>query len=459
MSHSQVILRGNVNTDQYVYSLQSAYRANIRLYDPDYAIARDPAFKTKAMRDPIVQQALDIRLNMVAGKNWTVEPRSASANDDDKGAAAVMEDLILQWDAFSQARKRLGAAVMNARSYEFVEGRREAFAAGPESIEADWWFPTKSKNIDEARIRWRSIPTDDGEVRTVQEIAPILPSPELWVQLDTFQLIQVIFNDEEGRLGYGRGLREAIYHYYWAKGVVMREGLQGLERWAQGLPILKIDSSRHGGTEQDMESVRTEMLEAIRRHRAEYGGIAIDINDELTIEEPGQGGSKMVNDWREYLDGSITRLVTGSLLPSGGGANVGSNARSQTEENSTESLVQFDRGVVDASLTRDLIYLIWEVNRENFTRFFPKARMPVFRTVNEKREDPEVAARVIETLNRAGVAMKLDEIYKKTGLTKPDPGDDILEPQDPMLAGAGGGFGGGNRGGGFETRPMERSAE
>ena len=35
MSHSQVILRGNVNTDQYVYSLQSAYRANIRLYDPD----------------------------------------------------------------------------------------------------------------------------------------------------------------------------------------------------------------------------------------------------------------------------------------------------------------------------------------------------------------------------------------------------------------------------------------
>ncbi len=54
------------------------------------------------------------------------------------------------------------------------------------------------------------------------------------------------------------------------------------------------------------------------------------------------------------------------------------------------------------------------------------ARMPRFRIVNQKREDPAESASTIAALLAAGVELRRDEVYRKTGFTMPLPEDETI---------------------------------
>jgi len=418
------ILRSNVNGDQYIWALQSAYAAGVRLYDPSFALTRDANIGEKLRRDPIIKNAIDVRLHAIAGRNIKIEARSD--RDEDKAAADIIDDLFRELGDWSMSRYRLAESIVDAQSYAWVTGRRQIMKAGSDEVEAEWWVPRKLKDIDERRLRWGL-----EDRKAVLQITPANQTGYIWHTLtddDRRQLIHVRYEDSEGRLGYGRGLRDALYHYHWAKGVVLREGLNGLERWAQAWPVVKIDTKAIGDSSQTTDQIKSAYLDVFKKHRARFGAVVIDKEDEVEWPNASGTGHRMVTEFLNYLDAGITRVITGALLPSGGGAAVGSLARAKEEGDTAESLVQFDRGVLDEALTRDLVSLVWRMNRENLRMAgLGNARMPSLRTVNEKKEDTNKNALVIATLLAAGVPVKKEEVYQKTGLTMPAEGDEVIE--------------------------------
>jgi hypothetical protein len=60
------------------------------------------------------------------------------------------------------------------------------------------------------------------------------------------------------------------------------------------------------------------------------------------------------------------------------------------------------------------------------------ARMPRFSSVQEKKEDPQIAAQIITQMGQAGLPLRLDEVYHKIGFSKPREGvDEVFEGAAP----------------------------
>lgn len=437
VSLHQVINRAIPGPDVYVWALQQAYSLGTRLYDPSFALAQDPAIDEKIRRDPIILQAMNDRRAAIAGRDWSVQP--ASDDPKDRAAATVIERLLSRIGNFRLSRMHLADAVFRGRSYAEVIGERQYIkmpADVPDIIEM-WWVPRRFKDIDPRRVRWGF----EQGVLTSTEDEPRLEIWSLeardWVPVSRPQaLISVVYDDTEATLGYGRGLREAIYHYYWAKGIALREGLQALERWAQGWFVAKVDSNSLGGTDTTPGDAQTAYLNVLKAHRARFGGVVIDKDDNIETHFPAGTGSDIVMSFIRMLDDGITRLVTGSLHPAGGGDSGGSLARAEVEQDTSDRVVQLDREVLDEAITQDLVSILWQVNRENFVRLgLAEAEMPHFVTTHQPAEDPQSAVSVVTAALGAGIPLRRDEVYRKLGFTMPDEGDEVIEGQPGMPGG------------------------
>tara|TARA_R100000808_G_scaffold2439_1_gene9699 strand:- start:5043 stop:6395 length:1353 start_codon:yes stop_codon:yes gene_type:complete len=428
----------NFNADLYNNALSSAYRVWTRLYDPDYAASRDPDIWAKIRRDSTIWQAMEQRLNSVAARQWRVE--GFSDDEKDQKAAAIVEDIVKQIRHFNGARKLLACAIFRGRSYSFIEGKKLPLALGEEDITRQWWVPIRLRDVDPRRIRYRPDPIvrEDGteELRVITDLWNVtrreylpLENPEWFIKVKYF--------DEESRLNYGGGLMESLYFFWWIKGIIWREGLQGLERWAQGIVIGKIDSFREGGTDKTNQDVRDELYTALKDMRSR-NILVTDKETELEVKDGGMAGHQMVTGFIEMIDKKILGLILGSALPYGGGGEVGSMARAEVEENTTETLIQFDRAKLDEDITHDLIGQIWRMNQGNFAALgLADANMPKFSSVQEKKHDPTVVAGIVAQMSQIGLPLRKDEVYDRIGFTMPKEDDELFEPksQEPEMPG------------------------
>ncbi len=442
----------SAHQDQYVSDLRAAY-LGLRLYDPDDAFAQDPLVWDKMLRDPVIRHAVQDRCYKVAGRKWQMRP--ASDDEADKAVAGIVEELLGTIRGFTAARYRLAQGVFHGRSYAYINGERRVLAAGDFPVRR-WWVPCRLEQLDARGVRfvpeWDALPDGSRHVRRVTEVRSldgrrwIRPSVE-----DLASLVQVVYADEESRLGYGRGLQESIYFYFYAIWKVLEEGLSAVERWGQGVLVGKVKPKK-GRTNQTSEEMADEMLDVLNRMRARHG-VVVDPEDEITMLWPSGTGHQMIVDFLKYLHQQVTRLITGALLPTGGAPEAGSKARAETESDEAEAMIQFDREVIDEALTDCLVAQVWRVNRANFVALgLGDARMPWFSTIQEKKENPAENAQVAATLLNAGVPLKVAEIMEKTGFTppkrNPETGEweeDVIEgraPVSPLDAGAPGLLGG-----------------
>jgi hypothetical protein len=420
------------NSELYNRALSSAYRVWLRLYDQDYALAREPDAWEKIHRDPTICQAIEQRLNAVAARSWRIE--AATDQDDDAKAAQVIEEILGQVRQFQSARKILAGAIFRARTYAFIEGRPQTFTITDDQPRT-WWIPLRLRDVDRRRVRHVPIHTpnpDGGETLSVETQLWSVDKSEYVPMAHPEYFVRVIYNDEEGRLSSGRGLMDSLYFYWWIKGIIWREGLGGLERWSQGIVIGKIDSLREGITTKQNEDVRDEMFEALRDMRSRHV-LVVGKEDEIEVKDGGMQGHQMVTTFLKYIDEKILALCLGSSLPYGGGESGGSYARAAVEENSAEQLVQFDRQKMDEDLTNSLIALVWRMNRGVLVAMgLGNARMPRFSSVQEKKEDPQIAAQIITQMGQAGLPLRMDEVYHKIGFSKPREGvDEVFEGAAP----------------------------
>ena len=142
--------RANPNQELYVRALSSIYRYGFRIYDPDFALAQEPDPYEKCRKDPVVAQAIDIRLHGVAGRRWRVMP--GGREKEDRELAMIVEDAIGSIVGFAEARYEMAQAVIRARSYAYIQGHRQRVRLG-EAPAAKWWVPLSLKDIDRRRFR------------------------------------------------------------------------------------------------------------------------------------------------------------------------------------------------------------------------------------------------------------------------------------------------------------------
>jgi len=437
-----ILYSRNVNQDLYAQALASVYQSGWRIYDPDYGTSREPDLYEKVRKDPIIASAIDLRLHGVAGKSWRLVP--AGDSPVDKLVAKMAEEAIRKVRRFTEARYELAQAVIRNRSYQYIEGERKLLSLAGTPLR-EWWVPTRLKDVD--RRRFRLVPTWEGKdpntrkLRVYWELFSVVR--RRWEKLERPELfVKVVYNDEEGRLGYGRGLLEAMYFYHWIKGRILEEGVQGVEKWARGVIVAEIEGLRVGDTDKTNAALRQKWLDILKEMQS--GKVIVhEKGDKISVVESSGTGNHMVLDYIRYLDDAMRSLILGATLPFGGGSGgqgggSGSLARAEVESDVHEALVQFDREKIDEDLTYDLLGLFFRMNQQNFMELgLGASGMPKFETMQEKRENPKENADVATVLLNAGVSLKKEEVYKRTGWTPPSNDDEIIEGRqqqqvDPM---------------------------
>ena len=428
------VVASNLAPDLFVRALTRAWKRGVRVYDPDYAHVQDTEAWWKVRRDAVIAHAIQFRRHLVAGRDWFVEP--GGPTDADAAAAELMQEVLGELSSFSSIRFNLAEAVFRGQAFGLIHGKRVNRDFG-DSGRRDWWVPTQVEPLDKWFFRQEPIP---GATHAKTRWMVWDFHRERYIPLTAEQrrrLIVHIYHDTQDALGYGRGLLEAIYYYWWAKTVALKEGLQGLERWAQGWIVGRVGSMREGSTTRSNEDVRDELTNVLEKMRSRHI-LVFGEDDELDVKETSGRGHEIVMDLVNYLDQGVTQLILTSVLPTGGGADVGSLARARQEAESTEALIQFDRELLSETLTRDLIGAIWRHNRANIVELgLGEARLPTIQLHTAAKPDPQVSVGVIAQALGAGIKLRKDEVYEQLGFTPPTEEDEIIEaPQEGMPPGA-----------------------
>lgn len=425
--------RANQAGDIYVHGITSVYNTH-RVYDPDFGLLNDPEFYDKVMRDAVVGALCNQRKHLIAGRRWKMEP--ATDNQVDIDAAGLIEEIIDAMPMFAEARFNLGEAFLKGRTFGFMAGEKKIkrFFDGKPRM---YWMPGAIQDVDKRRFRLITDRPEQSDLQTHWEFWSI--SRGRWEVLENPEwFIKHTYTNKEQRLGWGLPLAEALYYYLYAKTQALKDGLQGLARWAQGVVTAKVENLRDGSTGKTNQAVVDKWLDELEKMRSRHV-MAYDKADEIEVlNGPGQGHQIVVN-FITYLDNSMARLILGSVMPSGGDAGQGSFARAQIEENTTEALIQFDREILSETITRDLISLIWNLNRPALESLgLLTARLPRFKIIQEKRDDPEKAVKVIGEALRSGIKLREDEVYEKIGFTPVSDDDKFIDPAEAQPKPAGG---------------------
>ena len=443
-----VMLTGtSPNAELYSRALSNAYRWYYRLIDPDWSIEQAPEiWIKKAWRDPVLAQAMQTRMHMVAGREWQIQPGRKNPSPDDTRAADVVADAFARIAKFSEARALLATSVLRGSAYAFTEGTRETVTLA--GLRGNWWTPRKLRNISKQRFIYtpETITHEDGrrsiEVQT--RFYPLMdPWPVVIPQEFAERLIKVIYLDEEDRLTGigGRPLLESVYFMFWCKAEVMKSGLQTLEKWAGGMLIGKTDlNAQPGEMGRDSDSVRDKMLTTLESMRGRHVGV-VDKEDEIEHIDGGASNSVFL-EFLQYMDDKIVGLILGSVLPFGqGGDGSGSYARAVEERAVSDLILDFDKQNISEAITDTVIRLFWKNNRPQLAAAgLADAAMPQFAILPERRDDFAANAQILSQAINSGMPIKASEAYEKLGLTQPtqeeiDAGE-VIEKEEP----AGGGF-------------------
>ena len=410
---------------RYVQGLSDALRLRDWIYDPSWALANDWDCYQKIMRDPVAAHAIQFRKHLAAGVEWRIEP--ASDKIEDKHAAELVEEILQQMEGFTDARIRLAGSIFTGSSYAYLVGDRSLKDLAGLGMRA-WWCPYALVDVDRRRFR------------RVYDAATKAHRWELW-SLDREQyepltnpehFLQCVYNETEDSLGYGRGLLDQVYQFQAQKSRTIQDCMAASERFGQGFLMASVENMRGpdgrpvAGADRSGTTVAQAWATELNKHRAR-NVLVHDARDKVELLTGFGEGYTLLKDLISYFDNAMVTAVLGSTLPTIEG-DGGSRAMAEVQANSTEMLVQADRLRLSDDITRDLIGSVWRYNQIALGEAgLEKAVMPRFRIVNQQKEDPKEAAAVIASLLAAGVVLRKDEVYRKTGFTQPLPEDEVIE--------------------------------
>lgn len=428
------------NSRQFAYAMASAWNVGTWLPNPDYALSQDPATWEIIQRDPVISQAIEHRLHRITTLDPTIVPGEKTTNG--VRAAAIFQSV---WDAMEgcvQARYNSTKAVLTAQTFQFMGGEQKRIRlGGANEPMLNWWMPGNIEDVDRRRFQFVPVRPDEpgapvtGYGKRLQMFAI---STSQWVNVDPRWFIRLTYDETEGRLGYGSGILGAVYFHHYAKGIVLRELLQGIERWAQGLTVVKLKAARLASAGKTNEQQRRKWLDTIEKMRAR-NGLVMEDGDDVKVEWPSGTAGEIALDTLRYIDDTTRGRINGSVMPLGGGSsgNGGdSDARSKTEVDESQMIVKFDRRLLDEAWTRDLVGLFWHNNANLLHALgLGDTQPPKIQSIAVEEEDPDKFLDRAKKAHEMGAPICQDEFYKRSGFRQPKPGEPVIGGAMPVAPG------------------------
>lgn len=448
----------------YSQALSAIYNYYDQVRDPSFSLAQDIDIDELMLREPKIYQGYQERTLSVSGPNWRVQPFNNSKDKKDIQLAKLVDDAFRFIPHFAEARKRMAGAIFRGQSCELMTGKREMKRLGGTPQAENWWMFNKFKSIDKRRFTIRAYKTEreDGTPKINTELwmstLPMFagPTPKPTTGKDDLPsslmsygyrkvahpewFVRIIYDDEESRLGYGRGLNDVLYFYHWIKQIILREGLQGLERWAQGIVVGTLDSEAEGvPDEQTTDQLRTAMMTALQNMRSRHVYVQ-DKKDDIEVVQGGAEGHQIVMGLLEYVDDCMMAVCTGAVLMSSKSAagEAGSRSRDESGAKTQNKIILSDQMKIDEDISQYAVTMWVQQNWSLIKKYgLGDARLPQVKTIPPKEINPNEAATRYAAIWGANprIGFRKDDVYEDLGATPPDPEEDeILYGADPAAA-------------------------
>ena len=481
----------------YSYMLSSSYRSPW-VYDPSGADLKEPdIWEVVRNQTDILAEILRRNNNIV--RPWRVAPNyHASFNakdrkqlDDSKRLAAIAHEGLSHCGNLDEARLLLCEDFFVGRKYGLTLWE-EVYTSLDGSPEMIWYLPKQIRDIDRRRVHF--VPDWEwvyGEGKTEPAGSEItyaggrvvsgmqnakggyLRKKDIHLEMfdtNSYQwgrigdeqrrnMIETVFYDEEDRVNFGRGTIEAIYFAHFWLSNTFKKVAEGIDRYANGVLIGKIDSLRNASGTKTNEDVKSAMMNVLNTYRSQHY-IVLQDGDDVELKEPTGTGMSVASKFIDQLVASVARLCNGSARPAGHSVDgTGSKAAASEEGDTSEAFYQNDRNRLDHAMDRDFLGAFLYHNQDNLRILgLDRAKRPKFTSEQIKRQSPKEAAEVMAMVLAAGQPVLKTQYYEKVELTPPAPDDDVVAGQKAPLPGEGGDmFGGIFGGGGAPSKPAQPS--
>ena len=439
----------SINDQIYAYQLSSAYKSPF-VYDPSYSLSKEADIWEIVRNEAGLQSAIDRAINAVV-RPWRVEPskfagssfnpETKEVSDNSKKLASICHEALDNARELNKARKWIAQARFLGRTYGVIHWETK-YCSLDGAPPMEWKLPIKIKPVDRRRFRWvTGMMEADLNAHRKVELEMFSLSSNTWERVPRRlrrSMVEYIYEDTEDRLGYGRGLLEALFFLHYFKTGTFKKIVEGIDRYANGVWIGRLDSLRNADTDKTNTDLITAMENVFKKMRSEHAAILGD-GDEIEIKEPSGKGFDSALEFVRYLDEEAERLCNGSVRPAGHSVDgTGSKAAGEQESETSEAFHQDYREELDEVMDRDYLGSFLYYNHQNLMKLGlgdpTKVKRPRFTSEQIKRQDPKDSLEVIQGLHAIGVPLLKAEIYDRTEFTQPDPDhDDVLEGADPMM--------------------------
>ena len=300
----------------------------------------------------------------IAGGRWNCVPRREDHPKADL-AVAVATELVDSIHKLADGLANLSYAFLPGPRFSRIHGEPHQLKLG-DRLERTWWVPKELEDMD--KRSYRKVVHGDNSSQTITGAhwERFWFGPGEWRPekvLDARRTINHIYRDTQATLGFGKPLREALGWHWYALTHIFQESLQAAEKVGQGTTVVQMNGMRDQKTQLPNETAMQAMIDVIEDMRARHI-LVLDQADTIQHLEGASSGWQVLTTLRQEIKSSIYTLILGANLTTSADQG-GSYALAQIQENSTESLIQFDRRSLEETLTNDLLGAIWYFNRPN----------------------------------------------------------------------------------------------
>jgi hypothetical protein len=437
-----------ISTHDQIYSnlLSSRYDLQ-RLYDQDISLAEDPDFYRVFMSDMKFSGIYRQLRYEVAASGYQIHPGSRSRASALK--ARILSS-ILKKSNLAEAIHGLTRALLMARAYAYPEGRGY-IATYCGTLPQEWFTVFDIKDIDKQRVTLKPKKVwvnPDGQLADPQRGIDRDPQGKYEIRVERWlgdpadggryrpmskryaaALIELVFEDEEGRLGMGFGFAEAGYIGLRFKAILMKAGVRGAVKWAEEMLVGMIDPNRPASKRKPNSSLAQDLLTKLTAMRE--GGVIVvpeGLADVKSIASTGTG-HQMVMDMLNYVDDSF-RECCGLAMPGGNDAQK-TGAGLKVGQQKANKAIQHHRNMIAACLNRGFIPMMCRLNRQQFEAVFEAAGIvddsedPILKIVDDAENDPE---KMVERINnmKDTVDIPLEWAHEVTQIPMPSDGEPIV---------------------------------
>lgn len=416
----------------YPYAVSTALSRET-LWEPSFAEFEEPQFFEKIERDAELKRLLTYRRQLIASERWYLEPASDSRAD--QKAASILTALLKKIPRFQQARFLLASAFYRSNTWSRIYGGMSAINLPGFGV-GKWWNVTQLKDVDKREFelqRNREAEAGDPERRRYWRwmLADKSQNNVQFRPVDLDNFIHHIYSDEERGLGHGTSIADALYFLNWFKQEILRNGMEFLGRWSQGMLVYYLDMVARGKKDSGTSTQRQTDALALLKSIQSGNKIALGVTERLENLDVPTGGWSTARDALQYVNEQASRLILGSVTNTGGGTDRGSLARAEVEKDSMQALVQFDRAILDETITSQLVERLLIKNWAMISSMgCAGASCPVFRSTGDAIEDPaanlELFTTIIEKVPQLGAKIPASEVFRRLGVS-PAPQDDGVE--------------------------------